>query len=214
MLLTLLASLITATQPQCNGAEWRDCLSRNEARLVAQTPGVIRHGKTLVIGPVGRAAVFVDRYFPDDGVYNNSKYLRGRLQQSGPGSRWLVIDTYLWEGFHTDLANLDNGAQVPVEGEFVFSPNRNHFAAVSADAESGYVPNKVEILSLDEMGIKSEYRIINEDSSWQPVDGKWLSNGIFTYSQQKTYGESPCRKKQIVLRKKSGTWQEEAKPCE
>lgn len=214
MLLTLLVSLIAASQPQCNGAEWRDCLAKNEAQIIAKTPGVIRHGKTLVVGPTGHAAVFVDRYFPDDDVYNYNKYLRGRLRQSGAGSRWLVIDTYLWEGFHTDLVNLVNGAQMPVEGEFVHSPNRNRFAALAADNGIGYGPNQVEIFSLDEMGIKSEYRIANEDFSWQPVDGRWLGDDTFTYFQEAPDRQSPCNKKQILLRIKSGVWIEEAKPCE
>ena len=214
MLVTLLASLIAASQPQCNGADWRDCLAKNESQLIAKTPGVIRHGKTLVVGPVGHAAVFADRYFPENDVFNYNHYLRGRLRQSGPGRRWLVIDTYLWEGRPVTLANSDTGAQMPVEGEFVFSPNRSRFATLAADNGIGYGPNQVEIFSLSETGIKSEYRIANEDFSWQPVNGKWLSEDIFTYFQELPGGESPCSKTQIVLRNKSGVWIEEAKPCE
>ncbi len=216
MLLALLTSLIAAAQPICNGQDWHECLARNEAHLVAQTPGVIRHGKTLVVGPVGRAAVFADRYFPNDEVHSYSRYLRGRLQQSGPGSRWLIIETFLWEGFHVNLANLDNGAQVHVEGEFVFAPSRNHFAAVSSDGGSGYVPNQIEIFSLGKTGIKSEYRVVNEDYSWQPVDGKWLSGDIFTYFQQHNYDEPKCGT-QILLRMQSGEWhavEKDSVPCE
>ena len=215
MLSILLTCLAVAAQtPSCSGRDWLNCRAKNDAYQAANIEGVIRHGKTLVVGSVGQAAVYTDRYFANDEVYNYKNYLRGRLQKSGPGSRWLVIDTPLWDGQHIDLANLDTGAKVTVEGGFLFAPNRKRFSTVSADGGTGYFPNQVEIYSLGSE-IKSEYRMEYDGDNVQPVDGVWLGDDVFSYFQQVGYDAS-CRKKQILLRLQSGNWNVEEKaavPC-
>ena len=130
-----------------------------------------RSGKNLTLFlENGKKLVLTNPGTPED---DGDEYEGYSFEHFFEKNNFYLIRVQYYEGSAHMLVDRKSGAKEYIIGIPYFSPSGKRVLAISMDLEAAYDANGVQLLTLRDGSIKSEF--ILEPSSWGPVAAKWLN---------------------------------------
>lgn len=143
------------------------------------------------------------KLYKNDFIVNYYPKLNYVLTEYNPG-----------EGHYNILINLKTGDKQIVYSNPIFSPDAKYFADVSADIESGYVPNHVKIYQTDTLkevfynGSKANTNFqLEKGPRYGAINFKWISNTEATFDRYYIYGSSNSIKGISKIKFQDDAWE-------